>query len=65
MNNKNIEQYLRENREKDIMDFSLRTYIEKGHLMLYIHPQKVSGETADYEVHGDQLFIRINPQSDG
>jgi len=55
----NIEPYLRSELEKGNIDFSVRARIgADGYVYIYIHPTGKDGETMDYEVNDDQLFLR-------
>ena len=51
-----LEQYLREAIGKNIIDFAVRAQrTEDDRIVFYIHPLDCSGETADFEVHGNNL----------
>ena len=63
MTMRKLEQYLRDNIEKGIIDFSLRAAIDdidrrtgekftRPMVTFYIHPANVSGDTADFIVSG-------------
>ena len=53
---KTLEQYLKENADKGIIDHSIRSYDGKT---FYIHPDSRDGDTLDFEVDGNNL--RQNP----
>jgi len=51
-----LETYLRTAIMKNIIDFAVRAQrTEDDRIVFYIHPLEVSGETADFEVHGNVL----------
>jgi len=52
----NIENYLRSLIQRGIIDFHLRAEIANdGRVTFCIHPDGKDGETADFEVAGNQL----------
>lgn len=52
----NIEEYLKSNCERQVIDHALRAEIGKdGNPRFYIHPAGVSGETLDFVVTKNQL----------
>lgn len=52
----NLEQYLIENIEKGVIDFSIRASLkEDGRVVFYIHPSDQDGETLDFELQGNNL----------
>jgi hypothetical protein len=51
-----LEEYFREAIRKNIIDFAVRAQrTEDDRIVFYIHPLDCSGETADFEVHGNVL----------
>jgi len=50
-----IENYLRENVENNVIDFSIRASIINGKIHFYIHPACVSGDTVDFDVNKNCL----------
>ncbi|EIJ79144.1 hypothetical protein PB1_16344 [Bacillus methanolicus PB1] len=58
---KNLEQYLKENLEKGVIDHAIRvTKDSLGTVTFYIHPVNADGDTLDFIVQGNklkQLFI--------
>ncbi len=56
-----FEQYLRENLERGVIDFSLRASGGAA-TQFYIHPTNVAGETPDYLVIGNEL-TQVNLQA--
>ena len=57
-NQTTFEQYLRDNLEKNVIDFSLRaTFDHNGTkiVQFYIHPAYVDGDTVDFCVTGNTL----------
>lgn len=56
MQQKEFEQYLRENLLNGIVDFSLRAHeTAAGSIEFYVHPARHGGETPDYRVFGNRL----------
>lgn len=54
---KNLEEYLRENINKQAIDHSIRAQIDNnGSVSFYIHPANISGDTLDFEVKENQLI---------
>jgi len=56
---KQFEDYLRENIEKGIIDFSIRVGYDKYRgIEFYIHPDGKDGETLDFQVLGNGLILK-------
>ena len=54
---KTLEQYLRENSNKGVIDHAIRAQInDNGWVSFYIHPHGVDGDTLDFGVNENQLF---------
>ena len=54
---KTLEQYLRENSNKGVIDHAIRAQInDNGWVSFYIHPHGVDGDTLDFDVNENQLF---------
>ena len=61
-----LEEYLRQNIERGVIDHSLRAEIDAdGHVNFYIHPESVDGETVDLRIspsrYEDGDIVRPNP----
>lgn len=54
---KNLEQYLAENIERNVIDFRLRAQTDReGKIVFYIHPDSKDGDTPDFHVIGTHCF---------
>lgn len=54
---KPLDQYLQENMDKGIIDFSLRISRDsEGAIHFYMHPSYVSGDTVDYKVKDNEVI---------
>ena len=63
---KTLEQYLRENSNKCVIDHIIRAQVnDNGWVSFYIHPHGVDGETLDFDVNENQLFAAQIQQPDG
>ncbi|MBN3949353.1 MAG: hypothetical protein HWQ38_23985 [Nostoc sp. NMS7] len=52
-----LEDFFRNHKDKTV-DFALRVnHSEDGSISFYIHPQNVDGETWDFKVIGNSLFL--------
>lgn len=61
-----LEQYLRENHEKGVIDHVIRAQVNNdGWVSFYIHPHGIDGETLDFDVNDNQLFGAQIAQPDG
>lgn len=51
-----LEEYLKENHARDLVDHRLRAWrLKNGKIQFYIHPHDTSGETLDFTVDGNTL----------
>ncbi len=56
-----LEQYIKDNNENGIIDFSIRAgSSEHGSTMFYIHPTGIDGDTLDFEVQGNTLITHYD-----
>ncbi len=55
MAKQNLEEYFRDNDGKQVIDHAIRARIDGDNVVFYIHPNGVSGETLDFQVHGNNL----------
>ena len=55
---KTLEQYIHENMDRDVIDFSVRARsFGSGRVGFYIHPDGRDGETLDFMVQGNTLAL--------
>jgi hypothetical protein len=63
---KTLEQYLRENYEKGVIDHVIRvTSVGDGGAAIYIHPQDADGDTLDFAVLDNELLPLQIENGDG
>lgn len=53
---KDLEQYLRENCSKGIIDHSIRATVDENGVKFYIHANGYNSDTLDYAVEGNKLI---------
>lgn len=59
MSGKTLEDYLRENINNNIIDFSIRASINGfNQITFYIHPDSKSGQTIDFDVFKNNLITK-------
>jgi len=53
---KTLEDYFRNGIDKNIIDFAVRAErTDEDRIVFYIHPLNQDGETADFEINGNEL----------
>ena len=52
---KTLEDFIKENLQKGIIDFSLRANSGENGTSFYIHAANTDSDTLDFDVHGDLL----------
>lgn len=63
---KTLEQYLRENSNKGVIDHIIRAQVnDNGWVSFYIRPHGADGDTLDFDVNENQLFAAQIEQPDG
>lgn len=53
---KTLEQYLKDDHDRGVVDHSIRAHEHEGKVTFYIHPSGKDGDTLDFQVQGNVLI---------